>query len=58
MGGSLTPFGAGSLAFATNSGSALIDFATGIPGVLVNLLDLIGDGIAGNITASLGNGNA
>lgn len=57
MGGSLTPIGMGSLAFAPNSGSALVDFL-GIGGVLINMLDVIGDGIAGDITASLGNNGA
>lgn len=56
MGGSLTPIGMGSLAFAPNTGSAVVDML-GIGGVLLNLLDVIGDGIAGNITASLGTGN-
>lgn len=56
MGGSLTPLGMGSMAFATNSGSALVDFATGIPGLLINLIQLIGNGIADDITASVGTG--
>ncbi|MBB0967649.1 hypothetical protein G6016_01470 [Dietzia aerolata] len=53
--GSLATLGAGSMEFATNSGSAVVDFATGMPGLLMNIVQLIGNGIADNITASVSN---
>lgn len=52
--GSLNILGTGSMQFATNSGSAVVDFATGMPGLLLNLAQLIMNGFAENITASVG----
>lgn len=51
--GSLGILGAGSAEFATTSGSALVDTATGLPSLVMLLGQLLGTGIAGNLTASV-----
>lgn len=51
--GSLGILGAGSGEFATNSGSVLVDFATGLPSLVMMFGQLIASGIAENITASV-----
>lgn len=51
--GSLGTLGLGSAEFATDSGSVLVDFATGLPSLVMMLVQALGDGIADNITASV-----
>lgn len=51
--GSLGILGAGSGEFATDSGSVLVDFATGLPGLVMMLMQGLANGIADNITASV-----
>lgn len=51
--GSLGILGAGSGEFVTDSGSVLVDFATGLPSLVMLLGQALGTGIAGNLTASV-----
>lgn len=51
--GSLGTLGFGSQEFATTSGSVAVDFATGLPSLVMLLLQGLGNGIADNITASV-----
>lgn len=43
--GSLGTLGLGSAEFATDSGSVLVDFATGLPSLVMMLVQALGDGM-------------
>ncbi|MCY1655854.1 MULTISPECIES: hypothetical protein [Dietzia] len=51
--GSLAEFAEGSSQFAINSGSTLVDFGTGLPSLVLMLLDAVGFGTSVDLTASV-----
>ncbi|WP_176475046.1 hypothetical protein [Dietzia natronolimnaea] len=54
--GSLGVFAEGSSQFAIDSGSTLVDFATGLPSLVLLLMDVIGFETSLDLTASVGGG--
>ncbi|MBS7547647.1 hypothetical protein [Dietzia massiliensis] len=55
--GSLSVFAEGSSHFAIDSGSALVDFFTGIPAFALWVADMVGFDTSLDLTASLHNGS-
>ncbi|MBB0967650.1 hypothetical protein G6016_01475 [Dietzia aerolata] len=53
--GSIATLAQGSAAFATNSGSTLVDFGTGLPPLMLQMVGGLLNAIADNITASVSN---
>ncbi|MFN3600662.1 MAG: hypothetical protein ACK4UY_04645 [Dietzia sp.] len=54
--GSLGVFAEGSSQFAINSGSTIVDVATGLPSFVLWMMDLIGIETSLDLTASVGGG--